>query len=231
MNPEATDTEFIQSYDPNKYARPCIAADAVVFRCRAGRLEVLLMQRRNPPFRGHWAFPGGFIEVYEDPDEAVRRELREETGVEVEAMFHLGVFGRPDRDPRYHVISTAYIGVAREDGPPLQADDDAMNAAWYPVKKTPPLAFDHEEVLDAALRRLREKMVRPSFALRFFERRFTGADLLGLYEAILGKRLDGARFLRRLGRLCVEKPAMNRAVRIRRAELRRFEATLGRWWV
>jgi len=231
MENTISETDSVGSYDPKEYDRPSVAVDAVVFRYLAGRLSVLLIQRKNHPFRGHWVFPGGFVEVYENPDEAVHRELREETAIEVGGLYQLGAFGRPDRDPRYHVISIAYFGIALSGEPEPQADNDAMDAAWYPVRKTPPLGFDHEDILDAALTRLRHEVVRPSFALRFFERAFTGTDLLGLYREVLGRKLDGGRFLRRLGRLCLEKPAMTRPVRINRAALRRFEATLGAWWL
>jgi 8-oxo-dGTP diphosphatase len=231
MDSEMTENEYLKAYNPNQYARPSLAADAIVFGYFAERLRILLIQRKNHPFRGHWVLPGGFIEVYEDPSEAVHRELREETGIEVDDLFQLGVFGRPDRDPRYHVISTAYIGIAKPGDQRPQADDDAMNAAWHPVRKTPPLAFDHEEILDAALHRLKREIVRPSFAMRFFERSFTGADLVGLYQEILDRKLDGARFLRRLSKVCLEKPTMTRPVRINRSALRKFEATLGAWWL
>jgi len=232
MTHDMTESEFLGSYDPNKYARPCIAADAVVFTYAEGRLQVLLIRRKNHPFRGRWVFPGGFIEVYEDPDEAVGRELREETGVEVDDLVQLGTFGRPDRDPRYHVISIAYFGVLppRSQMQP-RASDDAMDAAWCPVQQTEPLAFDHEEILAVALERLRREVTRLSFALRFFDRRFTGAELFGLYQEVLGKKLDGERLLRRLSRVCLEKPTMTRPVRIGRRKLRQFEATLGAWWL
>jgi len=226
-----TETEFLKSYDPSNYARPSIAADAIIFRYFAAQLQVLLIQRRSHPFRGHWVFPGGFIEVYEDPLEAAHRELREEAGIEVDELMQLGVFGRPDRDPRYHVISIAYLGIAKPGEQTPQADDDAMNAAWYPVRKAPPLAFDHEEVLDTALHRLRREIPRLSFAARFLERGFTAGDLLGLYQEIIGKKLDGARFLRRLGRLGSERPSLTRPVRINRVALRKFEAALGAWWL
>jgi len=231
MNQDMTESEFIKSYDPNQYARPSVAADAIVFAYDEGRLNVLLIQRKNHPFRGHWVFPGGFIEVYEDPIEAAQRELKEETGVEVGELLQLGAFGRPGRDPRYHVVSVIYFGIAPPGKQTPQADDDAMDAAWYAVSKTPPLGFDHEDVLDAALNRLRQEMRRPSFALRFFDGRATGADWVGLYGEVYGKKLDGARLLRRLSRVCVERPAMTRPVRIARAKLRRFEATLGAWWL
>jgi 8-oxo-dGTP diphosphatase len=209
MDEEMSESDYVKSYDPNQYARPCLAADAVVFRYVAESLQVLLIQRKNHPFRGRWAFPGGFIEVYEDPDVAVRRELSEETGIEATELHPLGVFGRPDRDPRYHVVSTVYFEVTSAGDQTPQAADDAANAAWYPARKTPPLAFDHAEILDAALQRLRREIARPSFALRFFARgRATGSDLLSLYQAILGKKLDPGRFFRRLSKVCRKTPTL-----------------------
>ena len=218
------------AYDPNRYPRPSLSADAIVFSYFDRRLQVLLVLRKNDPFRGHWVFPGGFVDVYEDPTEAAHRELHEETGIQVDELMQLRVFGRPDRDPRYHVVAVAHFGIALPGSQTPQGGDDALQAAWYPAHKTPPLAFDHDEVLDAALARLKSEIVRPSFAMRFFERRFTGRDLLGLYQEVLGKRLNGRRFLGRLSRVCLERPAMDRSVRINRAALRKFESQLGVWW-
>ncbi|MBM3333181.1 NUDIX hydrolase [Candidatus Sumerlaeota bacterium] len=231
MTEELSEGEFLRAYDPNQFARPCLAADAIVFHFADGQINILLIQRRNHPFRGHWVFPGGFVEVYEEPVEAARRELREETGLALDDLFELGAFGRPDRDPRYHVVSVAFIGIAAAGKQDLQPDDDAQNAAWYRVSKAPPLGFDHEDILDAALTRLRREMVRPSFALRFLGRSFTGADIIALYQQVFGRKLDAQRFLRRLSSVCTVKPTLTAPVRMSRQKMRRFEAHLGQWWL
>lgn len=231
MDTEISETEFLKQYDPNKYSRPSLAVDAIVFSYFANRLHVLLIRRRNHPYRGHWVFPGGFVEVYEDPNEAVRRELHEETGVEADVLAQLATFGRPDRDPRYHVVSVAYFGIAKGTGMVLQAGDDAAHAEWHPARETPPLGFDHAHVLKVALDRIEREMVYPSFALRFLGRRFTGSDLVDLYREVLRKDLDGQRFLRRFSRYCLDKPTMTRPVRVSRVKLRKAETAIGAWWM
>lgn len=226
-----TEAEYINQYDPGKYERPSTAADAIVFGYADGCLQILLVQRKKHPYRGWWVYPGGFIELNENPDNAVRRELEEETGVRVGKMTQLGAFGAPDRDPRYHVISIAYFGVVRPEKARPRAGDDAAYAAWHPVRKAPPLAFDHEKVLKIAHTRLKEEMRRPSFARRFLRRRFTGADLHALYEEVLGIRIDMRRFLRRLAPACRLAPKADEPVQLDPAALRRFEAGLGVWWL
>jgi len=230
MGSEMSETEFLKSYDPTKYARPSLATDAIVFGYFGGRIHTLLIQRKNHPFKGRWVFPGGFVEVYEDPDEGVRRELREETGVEIGELAQLAVFGRPDRDPRYHVISAAYIGVIAPEAAVVNADDDAANAAWHPVDHTPPLGFDHETVLQVALDRLRKEIHYPSFAMRFFQKGCTGAELLALYQAVLGQKIDPKRFLEGLVPACSSAPALDKPVRLHKQKLRDFESRLGAWW-
>lgn len=129
-----------------KYPRPALSADCVVVR--GGK--VLLIRRKNPPFMGRWALPGGFVEPGETLAEAARRELREETGLRALSLRQVEAFGDPGRDPRGWVVSVAFfIRAAGE----LKAGDDAADAAWFDAAKPPPLAFDHKKVLAAALRR------------------------------------------------------------------------------
>jgi 8-oxo-dGTP diphosphatase len=231
MKTEMTEAEYLKTYNPNKYERPSLAVDAIVFDYLGGRLQTLLVQRKNHPFQGWWVFPGGFVEVYEDPDEAVHRELREETGVDASPLTQFGVFGRPNRDPRYHVVSVAYLGIVLPKEAQPQAADDASNAAWHPVRHKPPLAFDHEGVLETALKRVRGEMTHLAFATRFLAKGFTGRELFDLYQEVLGRKLDPRRFLRGLARVCTEAPRMESRVRIDRPELKRFEARQGQWWV
>ncbi len=137
-----------------RYPRPMVAADSVVVRGAGRGREVLLVRRGRAPFEGEWALPGGFVEMDEDLPDAARRELREETGLEVKELVELGAFGRPGRDPRGRVISIVYIAeVSRRASAPV-AGDDAADARWWNLSALPELAFDHAEVIEAALRRL-----------------------------------------------------------------------------
>lgn len=142
-----------------EYPRPQVAADVILLR-QAGEPEVLLIERGREPFRGLWALPGGFVEIDEDLSEAARRELREETGIEIgdgERLVQLGAFGRPGRDPRGRTISVVYLAsVCRSRSEPT-AGDDAARAEWFPLSGLPELAFDHADILAEARRRLEKE--------------------------------------------------------------------------
>ncbi len=112
--------------------------------------EVLLVRRARDPFKGMWAIPGGFVEMDEDLPAAARRELREETGLDVPALKQFRTFGRPGRDPRGRQITVVYIARVSRDVPPPRAGDDAAEARWFPFEALPRLAFDHAEVLREA---------------------------------------------------------------------------------
>jgi 8-oxo-dGTP diphosphatase len=133
------------------YPRPMVSVDAVVFREREGRLEVLLVRRGKPPFEGCHALPGGFVEMDEDLPDAATRELREETGLDGVALEQLAAFGRPDRDPRGRCISVAFWGSIARGGDRVRGGDDAAEAAWHDTAALPTLAFDHDEIIALAL--------------------------------------------------------------------------------
>ncbi|MBS3784684.1 MAG: NUDIX hydrolase [Anaerolineae bacterium] len=137
------------------YPHPALTADVVLFAVEEGCLQVLLIRRDGPPFEGHWAFPGGFVDVGEPPRDAAQRELEEETGIRDVSLRQLRTFGNPGRDPRGHTVSVAYLGVMTKDPPPrAEAGSDAAEAQWWSVERLPPLAFDHTDILACALQRL-----------------------------------------------------------------------------
>ena len=129
-----------------------VTADAVIFRKKlnSGGREVLLIQRKHPPFKGSWAFPGGFVEENENLLSAAARELREETGLEEVSLTQVGAFGDPGRDPRGPTVTVAFAGSVMHDTV-VSGGDDAENAQWFDLTKLPALAFDHEDILRAAL--------------------------------------------------------------------------------
>ena len=132
-----------------RHPHPAVTTDCVVFGFDGVRLNVLLVERGNEPFKGCWAFPGGFLDIDEDAPDGARRELREETGLSVSNVEQLGAFTRPDRDPRERVISIAYFSLVRTCD--VQAGDDAAQAQWFPINKLPTLAFDHQQIFEQAL--------------------------------------------------------------------------------
>ena len=137
------------------YPRPAVAADSVVFCNGSDGLSVLLIERMNEPFKGCWAFPGGFMDMEENAEDCARRELKEETGLQLEHMEQIGVFTDVDRDPRGRTVSIAYSALVEKRL--VIGADDAAQARWFPISEIPALAFDHERILRAALDVMHDK--------------------------------------------------------------------------
>jgi len=136
-----------------QYPRPSLTVDATIFRKNNIDLEILLIQRNNPPFQGGWALPGGFVDMDETLEQAVARELEEETALTNIQLEQLHAFSTPGRDPRGHTISVVFWGILNHDQD-AKAGDDASNVAWFGIHKLPDLAFDHKEVLEMAIQKL-----------------------------------------------------------------------------
>lgn len=134
-----------------EYPRPALTADCIVFAHADDGIRVLLVERGNEPYKGCWAFPGGFMNMDETTAEAARRELREETGLDVGAIRQLGAYDRVDRDPRGRVITVAYIAIV-DDAGDVCGGDDAHDARWFRLDSLPTLAFDHDKILADACR-------------------------------------------------------------------------------
>ena len=133
-----------------KYPRPAVTADCVVIT-REAAPRVLLIQRGNEPFKGCWAFPGGFMNIDETTEQCAVRELEEETGLRLSSVRQVGTYSRVDRDPRGRTITVAYLALV--DAPvPVQGHDDAARAEWFPLSALPPLAFDHAEIMQDVMR-------------------------------------------------------------------------------
>jgi len=190
-----------------------ITADIVIFTIRDDELQVLLVRRGIPPFERRWAIPGGFVLPNESLDEAARRELREETGVEDVFLEQLYTFGEPGRDPRGRVVTVAYYALVSPDRAPPLAGSDAAEARWWPAARVPrPLAFDHDEILATALERLRGKLSYTAIGFELLPKKFTLSQLQRVYEAILGEELDKRNFRKRVDALGVAKPLNETAI-------------------
>jgi len=183
-----------------------VAVDIVIFTIQSGELCVLLVKRAIPPFADQFAIPGGFVLDGESLDQAALRELKEETGVSEVYLEQLYSFGDPGRDPRGRVISVAYYALIAADRSPLIAGSDAAEARWWPIRKLPPLAFDHGKILDYSLERLRNKLEYTTVGFQLLPERFSLSELQEMYEAILDKKLDKRNFRRKLALLKILQP-------------------------
>lgn len=138
-----------------QYPRQALTVDAVVFRKPGKHTEVLLIQRKNPPFQGGWALPGGFVDMDETLETAVDRELNEETGLQNIELTQMHAFSTLGRDPRGPTISVVFMGILDSDQQVI-AGDDASKAAWFSINNLPSLGFDHDEVIEMAVSKLSE---------------------------------------------------------------------------
>ena len=142
------------------WPRPMVTVDAVVFAFLKDRARLLLIKRKNEPFKGKWALPGGFVGIDEELDDAAKRELAEETGLINVPLEQMHTFGNVGRDPRGRQITIAFMGIATGQKPKIRSGDDAAEARWFDIEKLPKdLAFDHNEVAEFAIDKLKRKRI------------------------------------------------------------------------
>lgn len=213
-----------------EFARPALTVDIVVFALDEEDLQVMLIQRDLKPFEGQWALPGGFVRVEETLDEAARRELKEETGVQDIYLEQLYTFGEVKRDPRERVVTVAYYALVNLDGHDVHASTDARNAAWFSVHDLPELAFDHSEILRAAHERLRGKVRYQPIGFELLPDKFTLRQLQHLYEVILDRELDKRNFRKKVLAMDIvketkeiEKDVAHRAAKLFRFDKRKYD--------
>lgn len=181
-----------------KHPHPAVTVDCVVFGFDETDLKLLLIQREVDPFKGRWALPGGFVRMNEDLEDAARRELAEETGINQLYLEQLYSFGDPARDPRERVISIAYYALVKLADHKLRAASDAADVAWFPVAELPKLAFDHERIVETALRRLKGKVRYEPIGFELLPEKFTLGELQRLYEAVLEQTVDKRNFRKKI---------------------------------
>lgn len=181
-----------------QHPHPAVTVDGVVFGFDEADLKLLLIQRKKEPFKGAWALPGGFVLPTEDLEAAARRELADETGITRLYLEQLFTFGEPKRDPRERVISVAYYALVKLADHQLRAASDALDVAWFPVAELPKLAFDHEKIVDVALRRLKAKVRYEPIGFELLADKFTLGELQRLYEAVLEQSVDKRNFRKKI---------------------------------
>jgi len=208
-----------------QYPRAALTVDCVVFGLDEGDLKLLLIERDLEPFAGKWALPGGFVRVDESLEDAARRELQEETGVSRVYLEQLYTFGQPDRDPRERVVTVAYYALVKLSVHSVKAATDARNAAWFDVCDLPKLAFDHEEIIEVALQRLKGKVRYEPIGFELLPPKFTLTQLQHLYETIVEAPLDKRNFRKKILAmdLLIETDEIEQDVAHRAARLYRFD--------
>jgi 8-oxo-dGTP diphosphatase len=218
---EAAEREFLAAYDPREYPPIAVTVDVVALTIRDAELQVLLVQRAEPPHKHQWALPGGFVRQLPGPDgtvieedlaEAAARELAEEAGPQLRTQHleQLRTYGAPGRDPRMRVVSVAYLAFSPE-MPQARAGSDAADAQWVPVaalglthngQQAPgtsrKLAFDHARILADGLDRARAKLEYTPLATAFVNEPFTISELREVYETVWGEKLHPGNFHRKV---------------------------------
>ena len=206
------------------YPRLALTTDCIIFGFDELELKVLLIERGIEPFKGQWAFPGGFVEMDETTAEGAKRELFEETGLKNVFIEQLFTFSDVHRDPRGRTVSVTYFSLVNLKNHRAVAGDDAAKATWFSVKDIPSLAFDHEEVFKMAMTRLKGKIKYQPIGFELLPEKFTLRDLQHLYEVILEIKLDKRNFRKKIQKmdLLIELDEKQENVAHKAAKLHKF---------
>ena len=210
--------------------RLALAVDGVVFGLDDDDLKVLIVQRDREPFSGRWALPGGFVAAPESLEDAVRRVLREKTGLERVFLEQLYTFGDVDRDTRERVVSVAYYALVKLGDHRVRAATDDRDVGWFAVSDAPPLAFDHDRILRVALARLQGKVRYQPIGFELLPTKFTLSQLQRVYETVLERQFDKRNFRKKIltmGLLDdldeVEQDVAHRAARLYRFDRKKYQ--------
>jgi 8-oxo-dGTP diphosphatase len=178
--------------------RPLVRVDVVVFTLQDGDLQVLLVQRPQPPHEGRWGIPGRIIGPQETLESAALRTLEETTGQTEVYLEQLYTYGEPERDPRDRVITVGYFAIAPACDAWVRPGGEGSASHWWSIYALPPLAFDYRQILDYALTRLRYKLEYTAVGFELLPEEFTLTELQTAYEIVLGEELDKRNFRRKI---------------------------------
>ena len=181
-----------------EYEQPGITVDLVVFSVNEDQLKVMLAKRAEIPYLGYWSLPGGFLLVGESLEAAAFRVLKEKTGVKDVYLEQLYTFGNPDRDPRARVITVAYFALIPWSNLGQPESKKISDLKWSAISQIPKLAFDHSEILNCAIQRLRAKVTYSNIVYGLMPEQFRLSELQRMYEIILDDKLDKRNFRKRM---------------------------------
>lgn len=184
--------------ETQSWEKPSVTVDVLIFTVQEGDLKIILVKRAIEPYKGSWAIPGGFVRKNESLEDAALRELSEETGVKDVYLEQLYTFGDPKRDPRGRVVTVAYFALMPAEHLELKGTTDVSAAKWFPVNELPKLAFDHQQIVEYALERLRTKIQYSNITHGLMPDEFRLSELQSVYESILGEKLDKRNFRKKI---------------------------------
>lgn len=214
--------------DLNKYAKPFVTVDIVIFRVVGSDLKMLLVKRNITPFKDKWSIPGGFVDIDKSLDDAAKFKLEEKTGVKNVYLEQLYTFGKPDRDPRGRVITVTYFALLNSE---FNSDIDKLksdDAQWFSITKLPALAFDHKEILAYAFKRLKWKFEYTTVAFSMLPKKFTMTQVQELYEIVFETKFDKRNFRKKIILLDIlEEQEVMRNVSFRPPQLYSLKANVG----
>ena len=182
-----------------KYAHQGIHVIASIFTIDKGKLKILLVKRKNNPYQGHWALTGGALYNDEDLEDGLNREIYEKTGLEHIEVKLANVFGKKNRSPVMRMVAVTYIGII--DASKVEIAKSTLktsNAEWFSIDEVPQLAYDHNEIITDAIKKLKEEILKTNLLKVFFPSGFTLPELQKVYESILEKKLDRRNFRKKI---------------------------------
>ncbi|MFQ5851268.1 MAG: NUDIX domain-containing protein [Candidatus Binatia bacterium] len=185
-------------FSSEAHGHPWVAVDLVICTLDRRTLQYLLVQVKEGPFAGMWAFPGGLVGAGESLDEAAERELQERTGLKNVYLEQLYTFGRPERDPATRVVSVSYLALVPHRKASESLSEKYAAVRWFPTGRLPSLAYDHNQVARFALERLRSKLHYTNIVFSLLPHEFTLGELQEIYESILCRPLDRRNFRKKI---------------------------------
>lgn len=203
----------IPKYPQKNFDHAATAVDVVLFTVSERELKVLLLKLKEKPFEGRWALPGGLVAKGETLDQAAYRHLENKAGIRGKVHIEqLYTFGDPKRDPLGWVVSVSYLALVNSQKYHPQSDSRYETVQWQPVESLPNLAYDHKEIIDTGVKRLKGKLMYTNIIFSLMPKEFTLTDLQNMYEIIMNKNLDKRNFRKKILSLNILKELKRKSI-------------------